>query len=117
MTVSAKELFERHMTPDQRRRADMRGKALIAEHATLCDLRKARDLTQARVGELLGITQKNVCHLEKRSDVLISTLRGYIEAMGGSLSLVVEFPDRDPLVLDGLAPDQETAMTSDTNPS
>ena len=41
--------------------------------------------------------------LEKRSDLLISTLRGYVKAMGGQLSLVAEFPDRPPVVLTGIA--------------
>ncbi len=41
--------------------------------------------------------------LEQRSDLLISTLRGYVEAMGGRLSLIAEFPNQDPVVLAGLA--------------
>jgi hypothetical protein len=46
-----------------------------------------------------------VSRLEKRSDLLLSTLRKTVEAMGGSLSLVAEFPDRDPVVLSGIADD------------
>jgi hypothetical protein len=38
--------------------------------------------------------QEGVSKIEKRSDLLISTLRGYVEAMGGSLSIIAEFPDR-----------------------
>ena len=63
-------------------------------------------LTQARMAEQLGITQDGVSRLEKRSDLLLSTLRRTIEAMGGSLSLVAEFPDRSPVVLTGIAEDQ-----------
>jgi hypothetical protein len=44
-----------------------------------------------------------VSRLEQRSDLLISTLRGYVEAMGGKLSLVAEFPDQEPVILAGLA--------------
>ena len=51
----------------------------------------------------LGIGQEGVSRLEKRSDLLISTLRSYVEAMGGSLSIVAEFPDRHPILLSGLA--------------
>jgi len=40
--------------------------------------------------------------IEKRTDLYLSTLRGYVEALGGRLSLVVEFPDRAPVVLAGL---------------
>jgi len=102
MAISAEKVFEKHMTDEQRRQAECRAKEMIAEYQTLQDLRKARELTQVRMAELLGITQDNVSRLEKRSDVLLSTLRSYIEAMGGKLDLMVKFPDRDPIILDGL---------------
>lgn len=75
---------------------------LIAEEMTLRDLRKARDLTQERLAELLSIGQDSVSRLEKRSDLLLSTLRSYVEAMGGSLELVATFPDRPPVTIKGL---------------
>ena len=77
--------------------------ALIAEEMTLRDLRKARNQTQARVAEKLGINQENVSRIEQRSDLLLSTLSGYVEAMGGKLNLVAEFPDRPPVALTGIA--------------
>ena len=55
------------------------------------------------MAEVLGIGQDSVSRLEQRSDLLISTLRGYVEAMGGRLSLIAEFPNQDPVVLVGLA--------------
>jgi hypothetical protein len=51
----------------------------------------------------LGITQDSVSRLERRSDLLLSTLRNTVQAMGGNLSLVAEFPDRAPVVLSGIA--------------
>ena len=56
-----------------------------------------------RVAEKLGINQENVSRLEQRTDLLISTLSSYVEAMGGKLSLVAEFPDRPPVTLTGIA--------------
>jgi len=50
---------------------------------SLRDLRKARKLTQARVAKALGVTQDSVSRLEKRSDLLLSTLRKTVKAMGG----------------------------------
>ncbi len=47
--------------------------------------------------------QENVSRIEKRSDLLISTLGGYVAAMGGKSSLVAEFPDRPPIALTGIA--------------
>ena len=94
------------LSATQRKKVEARAAALLAEEMTLRDLRKARELTQARVAEELGITQDGVSRLEKRSDLLLSTLRKSIEAMGGRLSLVAEFPDRAPVVLMGIAGDE-----------
>ena len=93
-------------SPAQRKKVEVRAAELLAEEMTLRDLRKARELTQARVAEELGITQDGVSRLEKRSDLLLSTLRKSVEAMGGRLSLVAEFPDRAPVVLTGIAEDE-----------
>ena len=88
--------------PAQRKRVEARAAELIAEEMTLRELRRARKLTQVRVAKKLGITQDSVSRLEKRSDLLLSTLRKTVEAMGGNLSLVAEFPDRPPVVLSGI---------------
>ena len=87
----------------QRKKVETRAAQLIAEELTLCEVRKARKLTQQKIAKSLHIGQEGVSKIEKRSDLLISTLRGYVEAMGGHLSLVAEFPDREPIVLSGIA--------------
>ena len=92
--------------PAQRKRVEARAAELIAEEMTLRELRHARKLTQVRMAKKLGITQDSVSRLEKRSDLLLSTLRKTVEAMGGNLSLVAEFPDREPVVLSGIAEDK-----------
>ena len=69
---------------------------------TLRQLRQACRLTQQKVAKSLRIGQEGVSKIERRSDLLISTLRDYVQAMGGQLSLVVEFPDRDPVILSGI---------------
>ena len=93
----------RKLSPAQRKKVDARAAELIAEEMTLRELRKARKLTQVRMAKALGVTQDSVSRLEKRSDLLLSTLRKTVEAMGGSLSLVAEFPDHTPVVLTGIA--------------
>ena len=93
----------------QRKKVEARAAELIAEEMTLRELRKARKLTQVRMAKQLGITQDSVSRLEKRSDLLLSTLRKTVEAMGGNLSLVAEFPDRAPVVLSGIAEDDPRA--------
>ncbi len=90
------------LAPDRGGRIEAETERLHQEYLTLQDLRKAKALTQSQLAETLGIRQATVAQMEKRSDLLISTLRGYIEAMGGRLDLVVAFPDRVPVHLGGL---------------
>jgi DNA-binding transcriptional regulator YiaG len=59
----------------------------------LADLRRARELSQATLAELLEASQPEVSKIEHRRDLYISTLRRYIEAMGGELDIVARFPD------------------------
>jgi transcriptional regulator with XRE-family HTH domain len=94
------------LNPAQREKVKVRAAELIAEEMTLRELRKARKLTQTRMAKVLHITQDGVCRLEKRSDLLISTLRRTIQAMGGDLSIVAKFPDRAPVVLSGITSEQ-----------
>ncbi len=60
----------------------------------LREMRRLRKLTQARLSKKLKIGQEGVSRIEKRTDLYLSTLRSYVEAVGGKLSLIVEFPDR-----------------------
>jgi DNA-binding XRE family transcriptional regulator len=86
-----------------RKKGEARAARLIADEMTLQELRRARKITQVRMAKELGISQNGVSRIEKRSDLLLSTLRKTIEAMGGNLSLVARFPDRKPVVLSGIA--------------
>lgn len=88
----------------RRRKVEARAAELIAEEASLQDLRKAMGLTQVKMAKLLGVGQDTVSRVEKRTDMLLSTLGGYVKGMGGELRLVAEFPDRPPVRLDVLEP-------------
>lgn len=82
------------MSPEARVRVEARVQTALQE-MPLNELRRARELAQKTVGEVLGMTQPEVSKLEQRSDALISTVRRYIEAMGGDLDIVAHFPDGD----------------------
>ncbi|MBI3524202.1 MAG: XRE family transcriptional regulator [Betaproteobacteria bacterium] len=84
-----------------KRRASIEVRA--GELATLKDLRQAVAQTQQDLAATLGVGQDTISRLEKRSDMLLSTLRRYVEAMGGKLELVAQFPNRSPVVIDHLA--------------
>jgi transcriptional regulator with XRE-family HTH domain len=82
-----------NLPAERRAKVTARAQQLIGEEMALQHVRKARHLTQEQMAKTLKIGQDSVSRLESRSDLLISTLQSYIEAMGGSLKLVVEFPD------------------------
>ena len=102
MTTSLDDMMA-DLDPARRRKIEDRAAELIAEEMTLRELRKARQLTQVSVARELGVSQDAVSRLEQRSDLLLSTLRKTVEAMGGSLSLIARFPDRPPVELSGIA--------------
>ncbi|MGB5768670.1 MAG: XRE family transcriptional regulator [Crocosphaera sp.] len=93
----------KNLPQERQNKIEVRTRELIAEQMTLRDMRKARELTKERMAELLKIRQDSVSRLEKRTDLLLSTLRSYVEAMGGELQLTAKFPDRPPVILTGLA--------------
>jgi DNA-binding XRE family transcriptional regulator len=95
--------FLQTFTPAEQAKIQARASALIEEELTLRALRQAHNLTQERMAELLGVKQENISRMERRADLLLSTMSSYIEAMGGKLKLVAEFPERQPVVIKNLA--------------
>lgn len=83
--------------------------ARAMELATLKDLRLAAQRTQEELAAALGVGQDAISRLEKRSDMLLSTLRHYVEGMGGTLELVARFPNRPPVVIEHLGPEAAPA--------
>ena len=67
----------------------------LHQEMDLTQLREARALSQAALGELLHVEQPAVAKLEKRADMYVSTLRRFIKALGGELEIVAKFPDRN----------------------
>ncbi|CAM2763385.1 helix-turn-helix domain-containing protein [Legionella worsleiensis] len=91
------------LSTERKSKIEERATQLIAEEMTLRDLRLALKKTQVDLGEILHMKQEGISRLEKRSDMLISTLNKYISAMGGTLKLMAEFPDRAPVEIHGIA--------------
>jgi DNA-binding XRE family transcriptional regulator len=100
MAKSLKQIMN-ELPGERRKRVEKRAEALIQEQLTLQQLRRELELTQERMANLLHVQQGHISKIEKRSDMLISTLRDYIEAMGGELELVARLPGRNPVKLDG----------------
>lgn len=87
-----KRLYDVRGALPPKRRAKIESRA--AELATLRDLRLAASQTQDDLAQALGVGQDTISLLEQRSDMLLSTMRRYVEAMGGQLDLVASFPNR-----------------------
>ena len=84
--------LEAKMSPEARERVKVKVAELIAK-MPLHQLRNAREMTQTRLAEVLEMDQGNISKLEKRTDMYLSTLRSYVEAMGGALEIRAVFPD------------------------
>src|SRR5256885_11420678 len=111
MPVNFREELEK-LSPAARKRVEARAAEIRAEEMSLRDLRKARKLTRARVAKALGVTQDSVSRLEKRSALLLSTLRKTVKAMGGDVRIIAEFPDRAPVLLSELPDDVRPQKSS-----
>jgi hypothetical protein len=101
MTVSLEEILQA-LPEERRKRIEERAAELIAEELNLRAMRRLRKLTQASLSKKLKIGQEGVSRIEKRTDLYLSTLRSYVEGVGGELTLMVRFPDQPPVILAGL---------------
>jgi DNA-binding transcriptional ArsR family regulator len=83
----------------RRTKIEARVAELVAEERSLHDLRKAMNKTQVSMARKLKVGQDSISRLERRTDMLLSTLSDYLKGLGGELHLVVEFGDRPPVRL------------------
>jgi predicted XRE-type DNA-binding protein len=89
--------------PEERRQSiEAKTQELGVEYMALQELRKVVGLTQVEVAEKLGMPQSNVSRLEKSSDMLLSTLRSYVEAVGGKMEIAIELPERPSVKLQNM---------------
>ena len=82
------------MPPERQQRIGNRVRESLAT-MPLDEIRKARQLTQAKLAETLGVNQGEISKIEHRTDIYLSTLAGYVEALGGKLEIRAVFPDRE----------------------
>ena len=104
--------FTALLTPAERAASKAMAKSIIAEQRTLAEIRKTGALTQSKLGTKLKIGQDQVSRLEKRADMLLSTLKKYVSAVGGSVHIVVEIPGKPPVRLGGFGEVPVTAKAA-----
>jgi transcriptional regulator with XRE-family HTH domain len=97
-------------------RSDERYREMVAK-MPLHELRRARGMSQETLAKALHIKQPNVAKLEKRTDIYISTLRGAIEAMGGTLDIIARFPDGRVKITNFSSIDKDETVVCDTGAS
>ena len=98
--------------------ADARAKAttlmnVLERDLSLAELRRARLMTQDQLAADLHVGQASIAKLERRTDMYLSTLRRFVEAMGGELEIVARFPDQPHVRLRGIGELTEAARTPD----
>lgn len=98
MPITLEEMMA-ELSEEDRTAVEDRATELIAEEMTL---REAMELTQEQLAAQLHMSQDGISRLERRTDLRISTLRNFVEAMGGDVHFVVSFPGRPPVGLAGL---------------
>ncbi len=97
MAKSFKQLREK-MSPEAQARSKAKTKQLLAE-LPLQELRHALELTQQQLATQLDMNQATLSKMEKRTDMLLSTLRRYLNAMGADLELVAKFPGGEEVII------------------
>jgi transcriptional regulator with XRE-family HTH domain len=99
-----KEIREKRskLTPSQRAKID-EDVLIDVARMRLPDFRRARQLSQAVLADILDMSQGDVSRLERRTDAYVSTIRRYLEAAGGRLRILAEFPDAEPIEILGFS--------------
>ena len=85
------------ISPERRARIEDK-KTELRQEMALHELREARRLTQVALGDTLQVDQSAIAKMEKRTDLYVSSLRRFVEAMGGELRIVAHFPDGDVVI-------------------
>ena len=106
MGTTLKKILKK-LPPSRQKKIRKRANTLIAEEMTLRELRNALELTQSEMSTKLQMKQEAISRLERRSDVLLSTLYAYIKAMGGELSLTAKFPNKPPITICGFGNEED----------
>ena len=88
------------MPVDAQQRSQQRAQRMLAE-MRLQELRKTRAMTQTELASRLLVEQAAISRIESRDDLHLSTLRDYVQALGGELKLVASFPEGDVLIRQG----------------
>lgn len=106
MSTTLQSIIEEFSAEDQKfiqSKASFLAEEMVRHADSLAEVRSALVKTQDEVARVLNVKQNAVAQLEKRSDLLLSTLRKYVEAMGGELAVAVRTGAGTVIMLDSLS--------------
>ena len=103
------------LEPNRRARIGARAEEIHQEYLTLKKLRSHMELTQTAIARNMGVSQATIAQLERRNDIHVSTLRKYVEALGGNLSIIVDKLEQGPVPLTGLGDRRLVSANDDSN--
>ena len=103
------------LEPDRRARIEARAEEIHQEYLTLKKLRSHMELTQTALARNMGVAQATIAQLEQRNDIHVSTLRKYVEALGGTLSIIADMPGERPVPLTGPGHRRPASADDDSN--
>ena len=100
------------LEPDRWARIGERAEEIHQKSLTLKKLRSHMELTQTAMARKMGVAQPTIA---QRNDVHVSTLRKYIEALGGTLSIIAGMSKQGPVPLTGLGGRRLASADDDSN--
>jgi transcriptional regulator with XRE-family HTH domain len=120
MPVTLAEMMK-DLSPAKRAEVERGAQEILVQHRTLADLRRALKVTQVDLADALETSQANIAQIESKKDVMVSTLTRVVEALGGSLKMVVTIPGHGETILQigqsGGEPRLKKAVTRKERPS
>ena len=103
------------LEPDRRAHVGAHAGESHQEYLTLKKFRSHMELTQTALARNMGVAQATIAQLEQRNDIHVSTLRKYVEALGGTLSIIADMPGQGPVPLTGLGDRRLASADDDSN--
>ncbi len=95
-------------SPERKKRIEKAGERALDEYKSLKKIREELGVTQVQLAKDLDVTQNNISTLESRGDIKISTLKNYLNALGGELVLAAKFPGQDTKIIESLSEETRT---------
>ena len=114
MGRTPKDVMDR-LEPDRRALIGARAEEIHQEYLTLKKLRSHMEFTQTALARNMGVAQATIAQHEQRKDIYWSTLRKYVEALGGTLSIIADMPGQGPVPLTGLGDRRPASADDDSN--